>query len=353
MFTAFLVTIICVNAEESEPCWKKLQASNLTEGWRDSSGNRVDRALATVVDYEVCVQICGKGSDPFRWWAFAPHFTASLLPWLALATQIPSDSLELGHALLAVILTIGSPVLAGYALTLTVLNNRWVDRHFLVIGHRQVNQIIETINSSPQFPLQLVDGTAGGAHRIRLRPNNFRALTFVWSIVAFCLTVSIYLTNETADIDLMGQGVSTLWLWMLPITIGWAFLSPRSDRDPFQLEITHVDNVPPATNTAQVTNDSHAAEGPNAAGARNVAEGLRVNGVAPVPDDNHLRGPSTQILQPQKGKSTTFLERCHQPVCNFARFFLCVQAFDKLLIELELGSGEGAKAGKAESLEPF
>ena len=351
MFTALLLIINRVTAEESEPCWKKLQASNITEGWRDSSGNRVDRTLATAVSFEVCVQVCGKGSDPFRWTAFAPHFTASLLPWLALATQIPSDSLELGHALLAVILTIGSPVLAGYALTLTVLNNRWVDQHFLVIGHRQVNQIIETINSSPQFPLQLVEDTAGGAHRIRVRPNNFRALTFVWSIVAFCLTVSIYLTNETADIDLMGQGVSTLWLWMLPITIGWAFLSTRSDRDPFQLEIIHVNTVSPATDTAQVTDGSHAAEDPDAAGARNAAEGSHADGIAPVPDDSHLHGPSTRMLRPDKETCTTFLERCHQPVCNFARIFLCVEAFDTLLSDL--GSGEGAKAGKAVSLEPF
>jgi hypothetical protein len=240
-------------------CWDKIQEEIQNQnpyvlaGLLDSHGNREQNSTnARAVTYPVCRLVCGDKPDSFRWTKFAPHFTAWLLPWISLATLIPADLSGIGDKLLALALTLGSPVLSGYNLYLTVLSNRWVDDHFLTIPHQQIGQIIDMIKTSPQFPLHFVTDNVVVPERIKNQPNSSHSFAFLWSILAFGITTSIYFTSAEGDIDLIGQGIGALWLWLLPITLGWSFQSIMSDPDSFQLTINTVNHVPPPA-TGHVT----------------------------------------------------------------------------------------------------
>jgi hypothetical protein len=49
-------------------------------------------------------------------------FSAWLLPWLALLSQLPFGATHRLDNFVSVLLAVGSPTLAAYSLTLTVLN---------------------------------------------------------------------------------------------------------------------------------------------------------------------------------------------------------------------------------------
>ena len=44
---------------------------------------------ATGLTYDACRQHCGRGPESFNWTVFSQQFSAWLLPWLALVSQLP------------------------------------------------------------------------------------------------------------------------------------------------------------------------------------------------------------------------------------------------------------------------
>ena len=79
-------------------------ASNLTQclqdfandpnatGGVDSKGQPTSPAEAVGLTYKACTARCGTGPEIFNWRTFAQLFSAWLLPWLALISQLPFGS---------------------------------------------------------------------------------------------------------------------------------------------------------------------------------------------------------------------------------------------------------------------
>ncbi|KAG9020454.1 hypothetical protein FS842_007320, partial [Serendipita sp. 407] len=83
---------------------------------------------AVGTDKSTCDAYCGSSSTPFHWSIFSPQFTGWLLPFLALAAQLPYESNGFWHNLMCFFLTVGSPPLAMYSLALTLLNSRYAKK---------------------------------------------------------------------------------------------------------------------------------------------------------------------------------------------------------------------------------
>jgi hypothetical protein len=113
-------------------------------------------------DYETCLIYCGDSSDAFNWSLFSQQFTGWLLPFLALLAQLPYESDGTWHDFMSLTLTIGSPLLAMYSLTLTILNSRYLkqrlDEAFSgdSIRLRDLKKnMLRTLKLSQQEPFQL------------------------------------------------------------------------------------------------------------------------------------------------------------------------------------------------------
>ena len=125
-------------------------------GGTDDRGYPVNVSLATGITYSLCVQACGGGQEPFQWSIFSQQFSAWLLPWLALVSQLPFGANDKLDNLDSVLLTVGSPTLAAYSLTLTVLNSRWVTRRFARYTYPNSRNAIRILSSLQQSPIRVV-----------------------------------------------------------------------------------------------------------------------------------------------------------------------------------------------------
>jgi len=219
-----------------------------TVGGRDNHGNPVDISNATAITYELCLTACGAGPEPFQWSVFSQQFSSWLLPWLALVSQLPFGSHDKYDNLESVLLTIGSPALAAYSLALTVLNGRWIARRFARFTYPNIRRAIRIFNNLQQAPLRVVRDDALLASLVVLPQNDewwielddslndthswsISAVTSIaWVIIAYVFTVVDSLTTDLgSSIEASGQAVGSLWLWLLPIIIGWLMISPKCD----------------------------------------------------------------------------------------------------------------------------
>jgi hypothetical protein len=134
--------------------------TNVTGG-TDNQGNPVSSLNnATSITYALCIRACGPGGGTFSWSAFSQQFSAWLLPWLALLSQFPFGSRYKWDNLMSVILALGSPCLAAYSLSLTVLNAKWVARRFGNINYPNGGHAALILSSLQQTSLKVT--TEGG-----------------------------------------------------------------------------------------------------------------------------------------------------------------------------------------------
>jgi len=96
------------------------------EGLVDQNGNPVSSiAEAEGYQYPLCKANCGTGCDPNDWLTISTQVATWLLPWVALAAQLPIQTTNGWQDIRAVLLVIGSPILALYSLLLSIFNSRW------------------------------------------------------------------------------------------------------------------------------------------------------------------------------------------------------------------------------------
>jgi len=71
-------------------CLINFKNSNAIKGGTDYNGIPVtDPKDAVALTYETCTELCGGGQESFDWSVFSQQFSAWLLPWLALVSQLP------------------------------------------------------------------------------------------------------------------------------------------------------------------------------------------------------------------------------------------------------------------------
>ncbi|KAF8835809.1 hypothetical protein BDN67DRAFT_974877 [Paxillus ammoniavirescens] len=223
-----------------------------TSGLRFNNGSQVPVQSifnATAITIDACYSQCGTGQEPFDWQTFSQDFGAWLLPYLALISQLPFGARYQTDNLMSAVLTVGSPTLAGYSLFLTFLNSRWINKRFSRTNYptRQVRKtVVRVLSSLQQVPLRIRPGEAAAFESLVILPENDKwwtmfddslnythtwsiasATSIIWVVVAYLLTVAGSLSNVTDSINSTGQGTGSVWLWLLPIVVGWLVLSPK------------------------------------------------------------------------------------------------------------------------------
>jgi hypothetical protein len=129
------------------------------EGGTDNHGRNVSISSATAITYDLCLRACGATSEPFSWSVFSQQFSSWLLPWLALVSQLPFGANDKLDNLVSMLLTVGSPTLAAYSLALTVLNGRWIARHFAAYHYPNIRYAVQILSSLQQSPLMVTTGS--------------------------------------------------------------------------------------------------------------------------------------------------------------------------------------------------
>jgi len=218
-------------------------------GGTDNRGRPISNiTTATAITYDLCLRACGAGSEPFRWSIFSQQFSSWLLPWIALVSQLPFGANDKFDNLISVLLAVGSPALAAYSLALTVLNGRWIARRFAPYRYPNVRHAVQILSSLQQSPLTVTTSGSLLASLVVLPDNDewwrelvtwlnythtwsISAVTSVaWVVIAYVFTV---VDSFTGDLSLLvhshGQGIGSLWLWLLPIVVGWLQISPKCD----------------------------------------------------------------------------------------------------------------------------
>ncbi|KAJ2912698.1 hypothetical protein MD484_g7711, partial [Candolleomyces efflorescens] len=246
-----------------------------------------------------------------------------LLPWLALVSQLPFGPRDTLDNLESVVLTVGSPMLAAYSLALTVLNGRWIARRFSKHNYPNIQNAIRVLSSLQQVPLRVTNEGALLASLIVLPQNDewWRVLiewldhphtwsisavtSIAWVVIAYIFTVIDSFTGDlAAAINANGQGVGSLWLWLLPIVIGWLQISPKCD------EVRVSTAVEKANEVAYTATDTHPVLVRELTGERAIHLAF---GEEDDKDDVLRRD-----------------ERITAPIYNYARFLPWVQAVEKV-----------------------
>lgn len=219
------------------------------EGGRDNHGNTVNISEATAVTYELCKLACGTGPEPFNWSEFSQQFSAWLLPWLALVSQLPFGAKLRSENIMSVMLAVGSPTLAAYSLVLTVLNGRWIARHFASYEYPNTQHAVRILTSLQQTHLKVTTSDSLLASLVVLQENDHwwaelaellnytntwsisAATSIAWVLIAYIFTVIDSFTSILDSVNSNGQSVGSVWLWLLPIVVGWLQISPKCDID--------------------------------------------------------------------------------------------------------------------------
>ncbi|KAJ7596397.1 hypothetical protein C8J56DRAFT_1158509 [Mycena floridula] len=223
------------------------------DGWTNAKGDSVtDPSLVAGVSFEVCKKACEGPPSP-SWIIFSQQFAAWLLPWLALISQLPFGAATRRENLMSMFLTIGSPALALYSLVFTVLNGQYVSQRFKPFNFPNAYDAARILACLQQAPLRVSRVYGLLESLVALESNNiwfkkFRkvidydqtwglpAITSIgWVVVAYILTVADsfisipeYMASE-GDLNENGKAIGSLWLWLLPIVVGWLQLGPKFD----------------------------------------------------------------------------------------------------------------------------
>lgn len=90
LFFLALFVSVAAAATNFTQCLIDFQNSNATEGGTDYHGTPVSNPKdAVALTYKTCTKRCGSGQEAFDWSVFSQQFSAWLLPWLALVSQLP------------------------------------------------------------------------------------------------------------------------------------------------------------------------------------------------------------------------------------------------------------------------
>jgi len=323
------------------------KGSHGTAGGRDNHGKPVDISNATAITYELCLAACGAGLGPLDWSIFFQQFSSWLLPWLALVSQLPFGSNDKLDNLDSVLLTIGSPALAAYSLALTVLNGRWIARRFARFTYPNIRRAIRILNSLQQAPLRVVKDDALLASLVVLPQNDewwielddslndthswsiSAVISIAWVVIAYVFTVAESFTPPGAGapplppppppppgappllppppgpgpcVQANGQAVGSLWLWLLPIIIGWLMISPKYDSVKLSSTIERANRI------AYVATDDGSIIPTRQSGSEERAVELTILEVDPLTCD----------------------EKCTAPVYNYARFLSWVMVVEEV-----------------------
>lgn len=253
------------------------------------------------------------------------------------------------------ILTVGSPALAVYSLALTVVNYRWAYRKFTTIKYPNRMKAAQILTSLQQIPLRVTSEDGLLASLIVLSENDewwdemvdrldynytwsiSTATSIAWVAIAFIFTVVDSFTMLGQNINSNGQGVGSLWLWLLPLVVGW-LLFPVSGRSKLVSALYRANEVACVASSDQ-DNDSAIME------ARK--PDFKPIFAKCISDDRAislLERSLRQAVYRDEGKSA--------PIFNYARFWGWLDVVEEVVEAFERASDK-VKKHKSVSGEPW
>lgn len=317
---SLLLRLGIVGAVDFASCILEVRSRSNSSGATDNSGNPISNiSSATAITYELCKEVCGSGAEPFVWNIFSQQFTAWLLPYLALVAQLPFGADIKFDNVVAVLLSVGSPTLAAYSLAITTSNGHWIARRFSRFSYPNVRNAVQILSRLQQTPIKVITRGSLLASLVVLSENdrwwselvNGLNYTHTWSIssVASIIWVSIaYLftvidsftgTITLSTLNANGQGVGSVYLWLLPVVIGWLQLGPKCDSVRLHQAVDRV-NI-----DAYIASER-----------------------GPIPADESEGSGDRAISLSKRTSSLHRDEQCSPPIYNYARFLSWVQAVE-------------------------
>ncbi|KAF7368962.1 hypothetical protein MVEN_00222500 [Mycena venus] len=295
-------------------------------GGTDNYGNPVSNiSNATSITYELCILACGAGPEPFVWNIFSQQFSAWLLPFLALVAQLPFGATDKLDNVVSVLLSVGSPTLAAYSLALTVLNGHWIARRFSRFSPPVKIETREGVLASlvvlPENDKWWTDVVEWLDYTHTFTISSIASI--LWVTIAFLFTVidSFTGTIEEETLNANGQGVGSVYLWLLPVVIGWLQVGPKCDSTRLHRAIDR------ANHEAYVADSD--------------GKSILAN-EAPT---------SHRAISLWKHRGSVHRdEQASPPVYNYARFFGWVQAVEEVYRVFEAAS---ARAEEHDSVDPL
>ncbi|KAL0581297.1 hypothetical protein V5O48_000780 [Marasmius crinis-equi] len=252
--TILLLTFLAVcqnvvaTGTDFQQCLLDVQNNTYGDIGLNNAGHPVPNADATAISYRDCVKHCGSGPTSFNWSTFAQEFSGWLLPYLALLSQLPFGAHDRWDNLIAVLLTVGSPALAAYSIVITVLNGRWIARLFSPYSYPNSRQAVRILSSLQQSSLSInPDGCLLSS--LVVVPENDEwwnelvvwldyahswsisaVSSIAWVVVAYIFTViDSFTDNLETTVEVNGQAVGSIWLWLIPVVVAWLQISPKCD----------------------------------------------------------------------------------------------------------------------------
>ena len=163
----------------------------------------------------------------------------------------------------SVLLTIGSPTLAAYSLALTAYNQRWLHQRFAGYMHPRAQDAVVILNSLQQSALIMTDIDDVFTGLLTLPQNapwwamlvnrldyaqtwSLSAVTtMIWVAIAYVFTlIEAFTETQTfTSINATGQGVGSLWFWLLPIVLLWLRVSPKCDANKLRNAVRDANGV--------------------------------------------------------------------------------------------------------------
>lgn len=141
-----------------------------------------------------------------------------------------------------VVLAVGSPTLAAFSLALTALNARWAYNRFSATNHPNHRKIAKALVYLQHVPLHITTRDGLSAPLIVFTENGdwwecfasrlqqthtwtiSGATSIVWVVVAFIIITVDSFMNPGEDANPTGLGVGSVWLWIIPIVVGWLWI---------------------------------------------------------------------------------------------------------------------------------
>ena len=166
---------------------------------------------------------------------------------------------QFSHSNILVALTVGSPTLAAFSLALTAINTRWANDRFSDIKYPNHRSAATALIYLQQVPLHLTTREGLLASLIVLPENDewweclvdrlehthtwtiAAAASMAWVIIAFVLAIIDSLTN-VENLYSSSKGIGSLWLWLIPIVIGWLWV-PFSSYDKLRTAIDKANDL--------------------------------------------------------------------------------------------------------------
>jgi hypothetical protein len=263
-FAIVLNLSTAVQAFDREPC--STFASTLYEAGnvtflRDQYGRPTENfSDAWGISYEACKDLCPASSNLIDWSAFTNQLGSWPLPFLMLITQLPFQSASIWKNLQELLLAIGSPILIIYSLAVTIFNTRTIKKAFREVEEdnrslerldqikliKSVRRVLIESQSTPFRHFNILKRDL--APRV-VNPENWwwwaaaaeeltmmrRGLTFplvaaiACILFALCILLLELLRSEEVDPNLgTSLGITSLWLWLVPVTLGWPMVGGTS-----------------------------------------------------------------------------------------------------------------------------